>query len=188
MQKGLESMGLNVVVETTWSSEAEGQVTAQQPEPDAPVRSGETVTLTVAGGSEIALSVNLDNRIQLKGAVMQQRVFSPGEMLGIALRWEANRAVDERYVVFVHLIAPDGSLVTQDDRQPHLHTAQWNPGIEIVDPHQLTIPAAASPGRYQLRTGMYPDGQPGSRLAVIDPGLTTEEANSILVAEIEVVP
>jgi hypothetical protein len=96
--------------------------------------------------------------------------------------------VDERYVVFVHLIGPDGSLVTQDDRQPHLHTTQWNPGIEIVDPHQLTIPAVASPGRYQLRTGMYPDGQPGSRLAVIDPGLTTEEANSILVVEIDLVP
>jgi len=188
MQKGLESMGLNVVVETTWSAEAEGQVTAQQPEPDATIRSSDTVTLTVAGGSEIALGVSLDDGIELKGAVMQQRTFSPGEMLGIALRWEAKRAIDARYVVFVHLIAPDGSLVTQDDRQPHLHTTQWNPGIEIVDPHQLTIPTVVSPGRYQLRTGMYPEGQPGSRLAVIDPGHTTEEADSILVAEIDVVP
>jgi hypothetical protein len=84
------------------------------------------------------------------------------------------------------MIGPDGSLVAQEDRQPHLLTTQWTQGIEIVDPHQLTIPAGVPPGRYQLRTGMYPEGQPGNRLAVVDPGTTTQEANSILITEIDV--
>jgi serine/threonine-protein kinase len=188
MQEGLESMGLQVAIERTWTTEPEGQVIAQQPEADATIRAGDTVTLTVSGGSEITLGVNLGRRILLKGAVIQQGTFSPGDMLGIALRWEAIRAIDQRYVVFVHVIGPDGSLVAQDDRQPHLPTTQWTRDIEIVDPHQLTIPARVSPGRYQLRTGMYPDGQPGNRLAVVDSGSTTQEANSILITEIDVGP
>jgi serine/threonine-protein kinase len=188
MQEGLESMGLDVAIGRTWSMEPEGRVVAQQPEADATVRAGDTVTLTVSGGSDISLGVNLDRKILLKGAVIQQRKFRPGEMLGITLRWEATRAIDQRYVIFVHVIGPDGSLVAQDDRQPHLPTTQWTQDIEIVDPHQLTIPARVSPGRYQLRTGMYPDGQPGNRLAVVDPGTTTQEANSILITEIDVEP
>jgi serine/threonine-protein kinase len=186
MQEGLESMGLVVAIKRAWSTESEGQVIAQEPETDTTVRSGDTVTLTVSGGSEITLGVNLDRRIFLKGAVVQQRTLSPGSMLGITLRWQATRPIDRRYVVFVHILGPDGNLVTQDDRQPHLPTTQWTEGIEIVDPHQLAIPAGAPTGRYQLRTGMYPEGQPGDRLAVVDPGSTTQEANSILVLEIDV--
>jgi serine/threonine-protein kinase len=188
MQEGLESMGLQVAIERTWTAESEGQVVAQQPEADATVRAGDTVTLTVSGGRDISLDVNLDRKILLKGAVIQQRTFRPGDMLGITLRWEATRAIDRRYVVFVHVIGPDGRLVAQDDRQPHLPTTQWTQDIEIVDLHQLTIPVGAFPGRYQLRTGMYPDGQPGNRLMVVDPGSTTQEANSILVTEIDVEP
>jgi serine/threonine-protein kinase len=188
MREGLESMGLEVAIERRWATEPEGQVVSQQPEADATVRAGDTVTLTVSGGSEIPLSVNLDRRILLKGAVMQQETLSPGDMFGIALRWEAIRAIDRRYVVFVHVIGPDGSLLAQDDRQPNLPTTQWTEGLEIVDPHQLMIPVGASPGRYQLRTGMYPEGQPGNRLAVVDTGSTTQEANSILVTEIDVGP
>ncbi|MGD8244720.1 MAG: Stk1 family PASTA domain-containing Ser/Thr kinase [Anaerolineae bacterium] len=188
MQEGLESMGLEVAIERTWATEPEGLVVAQQPEADATVRAGDTVTLTVSGESEIPLGVNLDRKILLKGAVIQQQTLSPGDMFGIALRWQAIAAIDRRYVVFVHLIGPDGSLFTQDDRQPSLPTTEWIEGIEIVDPHQLRIPAGVPPGRYQLRTGMYPDGQPGNRLAVVSAGSTTQVANSILITEIDVAP
>jgi serine/threonine-protein kinase len=188
MQEGLESMGLKVAFVRTWSTESEGQVIAQQPDADETIRAGDTVTLTVSGGSDITLGVDLDRRILLKGAVIQQRAFRPGDMLGITLRWQATRAIDQRYVVFVHVIAPDGSLAAQDDRQPHLPTTQWTKDIEVVDPHQLTIPAGVSPGRYQLRTGMYPEGQPANRLVVVDPGSTTQDSNSILVTEIDVQP
>jgi serine/threonine-protein kinase len=186
MREGLESMGLEVVIESSWSTESEGQVIAQQPEADTTIRAGDTVTLTVSGGSDITLGVNLDRKILLRSAVIQQQTFNPGDMLGVTLRWEAIRAIDRRYVVFVHVIGPDGSLVAQDDRQPHFPTTQWTEDMEIVDPHQLAIPAGVSPGRYQLRTGMYPDGQPSNRLLVVDPGSTTQEANSILITEIDV--
>jgi serine/threonine-protein kinase len=186
MQDGLESLGLNVVIEETWSSDPEGQVVDQQPDADSQIRSGSTITLTVSSGSDIALNANLDRQIILNGAVLQQRSLRAGEILGITLRWEATRSIDRRYAVFVHLIGPDGNLVAQDDRQPNLPTNEWFEGISVVDPHQITVPSEAPTGRYQIRTGMYPEGQPGNRLPVVDPGSTTQESNSILVAEIEV--
>ncbi len=188
MREGLESMGLAVVIAETWSNEPEGHVVAQEPEADATVRSGSTVTLTVSSGSDIPLGVNLDDRIRLISAVLQQQSVRSGRMLGIALRWEAMRQLDQRYIVFVHLIGPNGELVAQDDREPHLPTTDWVEGLPIVDPHQLSVPAGTSSGRYQVRTGIYPLGQPANRLRVLDPGSTTQEANSILVAEIEVTP
>ena len=186
MQSGLESLGLNVVIEETWSSDPEGQVVAQQPDAESQIRSGSTVTLTVSSGSEIALGANLDRQIILNGAVLQQRSLRAGEIFGITLRWEATRAIDRRYAVFVHLIGPDGNLIAQDDRQPNLTTSEWFEGINVVDPHQITVPSGAPTGLYQIRTGMYPEGQPANRLPVVDPGSTTQESNSILVAEIEV--
>ena len=186
MQTGLESMGLVVALAETWSREPEGYVVAQEPEADTTIRSGSTVTLTVSSGSDIALDVNLDDRIRLTSAVLEQRSLRPGRILGIALRWEAIQRLDQRYVVFVHLIGPDGQLVAQDDREPHLPTTDWMGGIAIVDPHQLTVPSNVPSGLYQVRTGMYPVGEPGNRVRVVDSGFTTHDSDSILIAEIEV--
>ena len=186
MRTGLDSMRLEVTTKDVWSTEPRGQVVAQQPEAGSTVRAGDAVTLTVSSGPDVVLEANLDEKIVLEGAVLQRRAFEPGQMLGVTLRWRAIGPINRNYSVFVHLIGPEGDLVAQDDRQPHLPTDRWNEGIEIVDPHQLTIPAGSSPGRYQLRTGMYRAGEPGNRLLVVDAGETTEEANSILIVEIEV--
>lgn len=186
MKEGLESMRLEVVVREAWSAEPEGLVTAQQPETGATVRAGETVTLTVSSGSTVVVDANLGQIVVLRDGELQQRSFQPGQVFGVTLRWEALRTIGERYVVFLHLIGPDGDLVTQDDRQPHVPTSDWNPGTVMVDPHQLRIPEGAGAGRYQLRTGMYPAGQPGNRLAVVDPGQAEEQEDSLLIAEIEV--
>ncbi|MGD2104494.1 MAG: Stk1 family PASTA domain-containing Ser/Thr kinase [Anaerolineae bacterium] len=186
MKAGLESMMLEVSIEEVWDAGPEGQVTAQDPEQGSTIRAGDTVTLTVSGGSDIPLEVNLDRRIMLNSAVLEKKTYRPGEILGLTLRWEATRAIDQRLVVFVHVIGPNGNLITQEDRQPHLPTTEWNRGTEVVDPHQLAIPPGIPAGTYQLRIGMYPDGKPGNRLPVVDAGKTTEQANSILVAEIDI--
>ena len=188
MREGLESMGLGVAIEETWSSAPEGQVVDQQPVAESTIRSGSTVTLTVSMGSDVRLDANLDDQIRLRSAVLQQRSVRAGRILGIALRWEAMRQLDQRYIVFVHLIGPNGDLVAQDDREPHLPTTDWVEGIPIVDPHQIAVPAGLASGMYQVRTGIYPVGQPANRLRVVDPGWTTHEQNSLLVAEIEVTP
>jgi len=186
MREGLESMNLEVIIQETWSAEAGGMVMSQEPQPGATVRAGDRITLTVSTGSDIALEANLDDRILLKGAVLEQNTFERGEMLGVTFRWKALSTIEQRYAVFIHLMDADGNLVAQDDGQPHLPTTEWTRGMEIVDPHQLTIPPETPVGEYQLRVGMYPAGEPGNRLPVVDPGRTEQTSNSILVVAFEV--
>jgi serine/threonine protein kinase len=190
VQDGLESDGLRVVVERVWSPETEGMVLAQKPEQGATVRTGDTVTLTASGGvnTPIPLEVNLADQITLQSAELRQETFHPGSLVAVALHWYAQRSIDTNYVVFVHLIDPDGHLVAQQDKAPISPTSEWVPGVESVAPHQVTIPADQPAGLYQLRTGMYPEGEPGQRLQVVDAGQTTAASNSILVAEIEISP
>lgn len=190
VKDGLESSGLNLTIEEKWSQQARGIILAQEPLPDTKVHAGDGVTLTVSGGMNvpIPLEVNLANLITLRSAEVRQQSFRPGSILAVTLRWQAMRPIGTHYVVFVHVIGPGGRLVAQQDEEPFTPTTQWAPGIEIVDPHMVDIPADLPPGWYQLRTGMYPQGQPYSRLPVVDQGLTTTESDSILIAEIEVRP
>jgi hypothetical protein len=187
---GLESDGLNVATEDRWSTQPEGMVLAQQPLPDAQVHAGDMVTLTVSGGVNIPipLEVNLADLVVLKSAELRQDSFRPSSVIALTLRWQAARPIGAHYVVFVHLIGPGGNLVAQQDVEPFTPTTQWLPGVEIVDPHQIQIPADLPAGWYQLRTGMYTQGQPGYRLPVIDEGFTTAESDSILITEIEIKP
>jgi hypothetical protein len=191
VQDGLDSDGLQVYVEEVWSEKPEGMVLAQQPGPGATVYAGDTVTLTVSAGVDlpIPLEANLAERILLVNAELRQEAFQPGDVIAVTLRWRALRSVgDTNYVVFVHLLDSNGRLVAQEDVEPIRPTSAWNPGMEIVDPHQVPVPGDLPAGRYQLRVGMYPQGQSGSRLPVVDPGQTTSETDSILIAEIEIRP
>lgn len=191
VRDGLESDGLRVNVEQVWSTETEGMVLAQEPEPKTTVHVGDTVTLTVSGGVEIniPLEVNLNDQVILESAELRQETFQPGGVIAVTLRWRALRSIDARYVVFVHLVNDPGApAVAQQDAEPFTPTIDWSPGIEMVDPHQVPIPAGLPAGQYQLRVGMYPQGQPSYQLPVVDAGLTTVESGRILVAEIEVKP
>ena len=194
VQDGLESDGLRVISDTVWSVQPVGRVVGQEPEPGTTVHAGDTVTLTVSGGVDITipLQVNLADRIVLESAELRQETFRPGGVVAVALRWQALYSIDTHYVVFVHLIDPNAnfedSLIAQQDVEPVIPTARWVPGVEVVDLHQVTIPADLPAGWYELRAGMYTPGLSGSRLPVVDAGLTTAESDSILIAEIEIQP
>jgi serine/threonine protein kinase len=190
VRDGLESDGLRVVVERVWSPGTEGMVLAQEPEQGTTVHTGDTVTLTVSGGVNIPipLEVNLADQIMLQSAELRQETFRPGGQAAVALHWHALRPVDTNYVVFVHLIGPGGYLVAQQDKAPISPTSEWVPGVTSIAPHQITIPIDQPAGLYQLRAGMYPEGKPGQRLQVVDTGQTTAESDSILIAEIKVSP
>ena len=191
VQEGLESNGLDINVEEVWSAEPRGQVVAQEPEEGTILHAGDPVTLTVSGGldSPIPLEVNLDDKILLESVKLRQRTFEPGGMIGITLRWRAMQTIGKPYVVFVHLISPAGHMITQQDEEPQPPTSQWAAGMEVVDTYHLTIPTDQSSGRYQLRTGMYLQGRPAARLPVVEAGSAASvESNSILITEIEISP
>lgn len=189
IRDGLESDGLRVNVEEIWSTQTEGIVIAQNPEAETTIHVGDTVTLTVSGGVDIniPLNVNLNDQIILENAELRQETFQPGGVIAVTLRWRALCSIDAHYIVFVHLVADPGApAVAQQDVEPFTPTTGWVTGIEIVDPHQVPIPADLPAGQYQLRVGMYPQGQPNHQLPVIDTGLTSVESGRILVAEIEI--
>ncbi len=188
----LESAGLQISESVIWSTEPISTVVAQTPERGTEIQAGEVVTLTVSGGTSvpIELGANLNQLIELEQLELLQARFRPGDIVGINLQWRALASMDTRYVVFIHLIGPDGNLVAQEDVEP-LRGAQptdtWRPGVNLWDMHQVTIPQGAAAGTYELRTGLSPQGRPEDRLPVVDPGETTASSNSILLAEIEVV-
>ncbi len=189
IRDGLESDGLRVNVKEVWSTQQEGMVLTQEPEAEQIVHVGDTVTLTVSGGVDIniPLNVNLNDQVMLTSAELRQETFQPGGVIAVTFRWRALTTIDAHYVVFVHLVAdPAAPAVAQQDVEPFTPTTDWMTGVEIVDPHQITIPANLPPGRYQLRTGMYPQGQPNYQLPVVDAGLTSVESGRILIAEIEI--
>jgi hypothetical protein len=76
----------------------------------------------------------------------------------LRLAWQAIDAIDRAYTVFVHLLGPDGTIVTQADAppgDPFFPTTTWLPGDTVLDAHTLALPASAPPGDYSLLIGLY---------------------------------
>lgn len=190
----LEEAGLQVVtLDPVWASIPVDIVMAQEPAEGTQIQAGSVVTLTVSGGTAVPIRIeaNLGNMIVLEEAELLQARFRPGDIVALSLRWRALTTIPTPYVVFVHLIGPNGNLIAQEDVQPlqgTRPTTTWVPGLALWDPHQVYLPANAPFGTYQVRVGLYPAGQPGSRLVVVDPGKASVEFNSILIAEVDVAP
>ena len=184
----LEAQGLLVVTEEVWSTEMRGRVLTQQPPPNIEIRAGATLTLTLSGGVEqpIPLQVNLNNLIILEEARVPQTALRPGNTLPLTLRWRALQPIGQRYTVFVHLLAPNMTMIAQQDSEPLnglSPTTSWQTGEIIVDPHQLIIPPGTPAGVYQLRVGLYSGN---TRLQVIDSGRAQVSDNSILITQVEI--
>jgi hypothetical protein len=93
--------------------------------------------------------------------------------------------MDRDYTVFVHLLAEEGSLVTQDDGPPRsgdYPTSFWSPGERIADQHVLNIADLPS-GTYGLRVGMYLL-ETGQRLPVTNPRGERVGSDAISLAEV----
>ncbi len=190
VRDGLETDGLIVHVDEVWSPRPRGMILEQAPDPQNQIRDGETVTLTVSGGVDlpIPLDVNFADMFILEDAVLPHGRLQPGQDVNFTLRWYVKRGVTTHYVVFVHLLTPDGRLVTQQDVEPNPPTSNWTPGARVEDRRQLTILADQPAGRYQLRVGLYPRGDTSYRLPIVDAGATSAENNSALITEIELGP
>lgn len=97
------------------------------------------------------------------------------QAVDVTLYWLALRDVATNYKTFVHLLGPDGQVLTQHDKDPgggYSPTTRWRSGEVIADRHRLVLPAGLSPGGYGLRAGMYgpaPGGTQGVRNLPPDP-------------------
>jgi serine/threonine-protein kinase len=187
----LQDAGLQVNEYAVWSTRPISTVIAQEPDRGTRLEAGSVVTLTVSGGTSVPIEIGarLGDVIVLEEVELRQAQFRPGDVIALSLRWRALATIPARYVVFIHVIGPDGSLVAQEDVEPlqgNQPTDSWTPGLILWDPHQVRLPSTLPAGVYSIRTGMY-RGEQG-RLPVTDPGKSIAEAGSIRIAQIEIGP
>jgi hypothetical protein len=125
-----------------------------------------------------------------------------GEALYLTLWWEALRAADKDYSVFIHLWHIErGELVHAGGGEPNLgafnvwegvpgahfdvayHTRLWEAGEIIKDEWKYRVPLDAPPGRYELRAGLF-DAQTGARLPMRKDGRSVGDYVVLNIVEI----
>jgi uncharacterized membrane protein len=133
----------------------------------------------LASEPDIALQENFGDLITLAGYALDQKVYTPGDVILLTLFWRAESEIDARYKVYVHLLNSDGDIVSQQDSEPvgdSRPTYTWGVGETIVDSHGIIVPIDAVSGTYALRTGLYDLFNSESRLYMADgrDGITLE--------------
>lgn len=98
--------------------------------------------------------------IQLTGFWLDSdSAYRAGTELPLLLRWQAVQSPPTDFTVFIHLLAPDGSLAAQRDARPTWLvpqlTSQWPLERPLLDSHQLHLPDDLPPGAYTLTLGLY---------------------------------
>jgi hypothetical protein len=108
--------------------------------------------------SDALSGTNFDNKLRLRGATYGAGDYRPGETIKLTLQWEAVRAMDEAYKVFVHVLGPDGLPIAQQDNEPlngTYPTTRWQQGERVSDPYAIVLPADLAPGEYAVEVGLY---------------------------------
>jgi hypothetical protein len=114
------------------------------------------------------LTVTLGDRVQLVGYDLSSGSVAPGETLTLTLTWRALTEMHTDYTVFTHLLAPDGSMAGQQDRQPvagSYPTSLWASREVVTDTYTIPVSPAAGPGEHRLEVGMYV-AETGTRLSI----------------------
>ena len=111
------------------------------------------------GGLDAAKPVgaNLGEQVSLAGYEAPESA-SPGAELEVTLYWEPLRPPEGDYVVFIHLLGPDGQLVASHDGPPmdgRYPTRVWLPGDVVPDVHTIVLDPNTPAGTYRLQAGMY---------------------------------
>ena len=104
------------------------------------------------------VQVNLADQLALIGYEPKATRFAPGDQFVVNLYWKAISTIPESYMSFVHLIAADGHLATQDDHElgrGFYRANFWQPSEIIRERYELSLPRDIPPGDYVLRAGAY---------------------------------
>ena len=116
------------------------------------------------------LKLTFGETIHLRGYELGLREANAGEVLPVTRYWQAEGPTVQSYVLFVHLLGPDGRLHGQVDVIPgggEAPTSSWAPGQVIVDRISLPVASDAPTGDYQIAMGFY-DPAYGHRLPITD--------------------
>ncbi len=126
---------------------------------------GNLVTPTIArfkivgAAPRVEPTVNFEfaDRIALVHYDVQESTH-PGGWLTVPMYWRALAPITEDYIVFLHLVDREGTLVAQLDEQPRggaYPTSFWETGEIVRDAHILEIPSDLNACEYSLYGGLY---------------------------------
>lgn len=101
--------------------------------------------------------------IRLRGYALAPSRLAGGDVLRLALRWQAETRLNRDYTVFIQLLDGANHLVGQRDAGPVRPSSTWPVGRPITDTHGLWIEPGTPPGFHRLIVGLY-DSQTGQRL------------------------
>ena len=113
---------------------------------------------------------NFGDRMRLRSYAYERTSLRPGETVRLTLEWEALRAMDEPYKIFVHVLGQHGLPVAQQDNEPlngTYPTTRWRAGERVSDPYAFPLPVDLPAGAYQVEVGLYRISDL-SRLPVLD--------------------
>jgi 4-amino-4-deoxy-L-arabinose transferase-like glycosyltransferase len=132
---------------------------------------------------------NFGNKMALLGGDLAPNPVSPDGTLEVTLYWKALAEMDIPYTVFVHLLGPDGRVVSGQDGEPAFGarpTTGWVPGEYVTDPHEIMIPADLAAGQYVVEVGVYDSGAPNMpRMRIVTEEGQTEADRVIFTVRVE---
>ncbi len=128
------------------------------------------------GLPSIPVGARFGDVAELIGYDLANDQVTSGEGVALTLYWRAlEGAATADYVVFTHLLTPDGRLIAQHDGPPAggtRPTTGWVAGEVIVDPHVLVFndEGATYTGEARLAVGLYLGGAPQARVPLAGGG------------------
>lgn len=99
--------------------------------------------------------VRFEDGILLEAVTLPDPVAEPRGSVRVGLRWQAERPVARRYVVFAHLWDEAGRYRAGTDREPDPPTERWEVGPPITQTLAIAVPPFLPAGRYQVMVGLY---------------------------------
>jgi hypothetical protein len=119
------------------------------------------------------LNVNFGGRLRLTGYGFAEEVVEYRKKLGVMLRWQARRKMEEKYALSLRLVDDEGHLWAQVDEWLlnafSLPTPAWETGETIEGRYLLTIPPGIPPGRYRVKAIVY-QTDTLERVGILDEG------------------
>lgn len=108
--------------------------------------------------------------LRLLGCRIDHPAVDPGGRLVVTLYYRVTAPITTRYRGFVHLIAPDGGAIAQQDQVAwgdHYPSTAWHVGETISDRYVIEVPSDAPAGPCLLSAGFY-ESESDTRLVARD--------------------
>jgi hypothetical protein len=87
-----------------------------------------------------------------------QTTLRPGDALALEIMWQVAQPLTERYTIFIHGLAADGSLIFGRDSEPNNGASpvtNWQPDQIHTELRGVLIPPGTPAGRYTITLGIY---------------------------------